>query len=159
MLKKNILFTMLIFSFFILVGCNQLSATNNPSIESNKITQNNKISVAEFPAEKIEVIHFYSTKQCWSCIEVGKLAFQTIKEKFPYEYENRIIIYRDVNGDLPENKDMVIKYQAHGSSLYINATINGQEYIEEDVVVWRLVSSKNDFISYFEKKLNKILGK
>jgi hypothetical protein len=54
---------------------------------------------------------------------------------------------------------MVIKYQARGSSLFVNAITAGKDNIEEDVTVWRLVSNKNQFISYFENKLNKLLGK
>ena len=111
------------------------------------------------PADKIEVVHFHATQQCWSCITVGEYALKTIKEKFPKEYENGTIVFKDVNGDLPANRDMVIKYKSGGSSLFINAIINGKDNIEEDITVWRLVSDENQFISYFQNKLNKLLGK
>ena len=110
-------------------------------------------------AEKIEIVHFHATQQCWSCITVGEYALKTIKEIFPEEYKNGTIVYKDVNGELPENKDMVMKYKSAGSSLYVNAINSGSDNIEEDVAVWRLVSNERQFLNYFESKLKKLLGK
>jgi len=117
------------------------------------------MSTAVQGADKIEVIHFHATQQCWSCITVGEYALKTIQEKFPEEYKNGIIIFRDVNGELPQNRDMVLKYQAGGSSLFVNAIRDGKDNIQEDVTVWRLVSNETQFINYFENKLKTLLGK
>ncbi len=110
-------------------------------------------------ADKIEVVHFHGTQQCWSCITVGEYALKTIKEKFPEEYKNGTIVYKDVNGELPENSPIVTKYQARGSSLFINAIANGQDNITEDVNVWRYVGNESQFTNYFQNKLNTLLGK
>jgi hypothetical protein len=110
-------------------------------------------------AEKIEVVHFHATQQCWSCITVGEYALKTIKEKFPEEYKNGVVVYKDVNGELPENRDLVMKYRAGGSSLYTNAIIAGSDNIEEDTAVWRLVNNEKQFLDYFEAKIKKMLGK
>lgn len=137
-------------------------AANSP--KSNAVTSSIKTGdatgqLSTMSADKIEVVHFHATQQCWSCITVGEYALKTIKEKFPEEYKNGKIVYKDVNGELPENKDMVIKYQASGSSLFVNAIRDGKDNIEEDITVWRLVSNENQFISYFQNKLNNLLGK
>ena len=126
---------------------------------SKNQTTENQSKEEKQSAGKIEVVHFHATQQCWSCITVGEYALKTIKEKFPEEYKNETIVFRDINGELPENKDMVMKYQARGSSLFVNAITAGKDNVEEDVAVWRLVSNENQFISYFENKLNKLLGK
>ena len=110
-------------------------------------------------ADKIEVMHFHATHQCWSCITVGEYALKTIKEKFPEEYKNGIIIFRDINGELPKNKDIMMKYQARGSSLFVNAITDNQDNIEEDIKVWRLITNETQFIDYFENKLKNLLGK
>jgi len=111
------------------------------------------------PAEKIEVVHFHGTSQCSSCIRVGEYALKTIKTEFPEDYAEGKIVYKDVNGDLPENRDIVMKYRARGASLYINAISNGKDNIQEDFTVWRLVSNENQFIHYFQNRLNTLLGK
>jgi hypothetical protein len=110
------------------------------------------------PADKIEVVHFHGTNQCVSCISVGKFALETIKTKFPEEYESRKIIFKDINGDLSENQEIVQKYQARGSSLFVNAIRTEKEDIKEDTTVWRLVGDENKYITYFEGKLKTLLG-
>lgn len=139
-------------------------AVNANSPKSNAVTSSMKKGDATgqsstMSADKIEVVHFHATQQCWSCITVGEYALKTIKEKFSQEYENGKIVFKDINAELPENKDMVIKYQARGSSLFVNAIRDGKDNIEEDITVWRLVSNENQFVSYFQNKLNNLLGK
>jgi len=84
---------------------------------------------------------------------------KTIKEKFPEEYANGTIIFKDINGELPENRDIVVKYQASGSSLFVNAITDGKDNIKENTTVWLKISNEKDFISYFENELKNLLGK
>jgi len=114
--------------------------------------------VTQQKADKIEVVHFHATQQCYSCITVGKYALKTIQERFPKEYENGMIVFRDINAELPENRDTVIQYQARGSSLFVNGITGGQDHIQEDVRVWRLVNDEQAFMDYFEGKLKELLG-
>jgi hypothetical protein len=134
-----------------------------PKEKPEQVAKNNVLPSQEMKsvvkAEKIEVVHFHATQQCWSCITVGEYALKTIKEKFPDEYENGTIVFKDINGELPENKIIVEKYKASGSSLFINSIINGKDRIQEDIDVWRLVYNEQKYISYFEDKLKKMLGK
>ena len=142
------------------------SPKSSETVVDNQNNQSNQSAVVDQGyssrfqvAEKIEVVHFHATQQCWSCITVGEYALKTIKEKFPEEYKNGIIVYKDVNGELPENREMVMKYRAAGSSLFVNAITAGNDKIEEDVTVWRLVTNEQQFLNYFEAKLKKLLGK
>jgi ABC-type glycerol-3-phosphate transport system substrate-binding protein len=110
-------------------------------------------------AEKIEVVHFHGTHQCWSCVTVGEYALNTIKERFPEEYKNGTIVFIDINVELPINKDIVMKYKARSSSLFVNAITAGNDNIHEDATVWRLVGNEQQFVDYFEAELKKLLGK
>ena len=111
------------------------------------------------PADKIEVVHFHATEQCVSCITVGKYALQTIKDKFPKEYASGQIVFKEINAELPENQAIVNKYQARGSSLFVNAIRGSNDEITEDTTVWRLVNSETQYTAYFESKLKTLLGK
>lgn len=158
--KKILLFFLLITSVIMLTGCNQKNREDNTKESAIQNANNqNLMSEVEQIADKVEVVHFHATQQCWSCITVGEYALKVIKEKFPEEYKNGIITFKDINGELIENKDIVIKYQASGSSLFVNAITDGRDKIEEDVRVWRLVSNEMQFINYFENKLKTLLGK
>lgn len=159
MKKNHLLYSILILSVIILTGCGSSVASDNREALKTSSNISGEMSKAEKSADKIEVIHFHATQQCWSCITVGEYALKTIKEKFPKEYANGTIVFKDINGELPQNRDMVIKYQAGGSSLFINTIVGGKESIEEDITVWRLIGSETKFVNYFENKLKNKLGK
>ena len=127
--------------------------------ESETIVSPTLTPISVLPADKIEVVHFHATQQCVSCITVGKYALQTIKDKFPKEYASGKIVFKEINGELPENQAIVNKYQARGSSLFVNAIRGDKDDIAEDTTVWRLINSESQFISYFENKINSLLGK
>jgi hypothetical protein len=141
--------------FFIFKNNNQPSTAQ----VSDNLTSKTQNSEEKQPAEKIEVVHFHATQQCWSCITVGEYALKTIKEKFPEEYKNGTVVFKDINGELAENRDIVMKYRAGGSSLFINAIKGGVDNIEEDVTVWRLVTNEDQYINYLQNKINNLLGK
>jgi len=145
MSKKTISFSLLAVGLLILAGCGQKTANQN------------LMSEAQIAADKIEVVHFHATQQCWSCITVGEYALKTIKEKFPEEYESGKIVYKDINAELPANQDIVLKYQASGASLFVNAISEGKDNIEEDTAVWRLVTNETQYVGYFENKLKNLL--
>lgn len=115
-------------------------------------------NVSLAPADKIEVVNFFGTQRCVSCLTIGKFTKKTLEEKFALELESGKIVFKEINGELPENKEIVVKYQARGSSLFINAIRGEAEDVSEDTMVWRLVNSEEQFVSYLEKKLNKLLG-
>ena len=158
MCGKNYLIAAIIGTVIILAIV-AVGAGRSPQTESKTNTPDNNIEVAAVKADKIEVVHFHATQQCWSCITVGEYALKTIQEKFPEEYKNGTIVYKDINGELSENRDIVMKYKASGSSLFINAIKDGVDKIEEDVTVWRLVTNEDQYINYLQNKINNLLGK
>ena len=163
-MNKKILLILLL-AIVSLIGLSVLGKskkTDEQVLSTSQIDSNNpppSPTVVIVPADKIEVVHFHATQQCWSCITVGEYALKTIKEKFPEEFASGKIVYKDIDGELKENQEIVVKYQARGSSLFVNAIRDDKDDITEDTTVWRLVNDENQFISYFEKKLSSLLGK
>lgn len=126
--------------------------------QNNQIVENQSKEEKQ-SAEKIQVFVFHATQRCYSCITIGKYAGETVSEYFQPELRDGKIEFREINVDLPENKDLAIKFQAGGSSLFINAITNEKDSISEDVTVWRLVNNEAQFKNYLRNKLNKLLGK
>ena len=162
--KKNIIAIIVALGVVIVLLLISVFSNNNPTEAQNngqtiKTQEGSSDSSVKIVADKIEVVHFHATQQCISCTTVGKYALKTIEEKFPEEYKSGKIVFKDINGELPENKEIVMKYQASGSSLFVNAITAGKDNISEDVDVWRLISDEAKFTSYFQDKLNKLLGK
>jgi len=108
-------------------------------------------------ADKIEVVHFHTTRQCYSCITIGKYAKKVVEEKLLEENKSNKVVFLDVNIDLEENEEIVSKFQARGSSLFVNVIYDDKNHIQEDTSVWRLVSNENQYLEYFENKLKEYL--
>ncbi len=110
------------------------------------------------PADKIQIFLFHATQRCSSCIAIGKYAKETVDQKFPEELKSGKIEFREINIDLPENKELATKFKATGSALFINPIFDGQDHIKDDTRVWQLVSNEQRFISYLSNKLHGMLG-
>ena len=163
MKNKPVLILLIIIALFsgiMLLRNNETSDKSGSTIaEAETVVSPTSTPIPVLPADKIEVVHFHATQQCVSCITVGKYALKTIKDKFPEEYASGEIVFKEINGELPENQAIVKKYQARGSSLFVNAIRGSNDEITEDTTVWRLVNSETQYTAYFEGKLKTLLGK
>lgn len=150
---------LLIGGFFIVKSSSKSQETAVTATSGSVASNTSSAPMSMIPADKIEVVHFHGTQQCVSCITVGKLAKQTIDEKFPEEVKSGKIVFKEINGELPENEVIVTKYQARGSSLFVNSIRGEKDDIKENTTVWRLVGNESQYITYFEKELKTLLGK
>ena len=126
---------------------------------SQSSSQPNHNTVPATKADKIEVFLFHATQRCTTCIAIGRLAGETVNEFFQPEIRDGRIEFREINIDLPENKDLANKFRASGSALFINAITNGKDNITEDVNVWRLTQNETQFKKYLKDKIDSLLGK
>jgi hypothetical protein len=134
-----------------LTGCGQRAATGDPATP----LPGEVISLVD----KVEVVNFHATQRCASCDALGRLSRETVYEFFQPELRDGKVSFLEVNVDLPENKELAVKYQARGSSLYLNAVSDGQDKIEEDIRAWRLLADEAGFKDYLKGRINQALGK
>ncbi len=113
---------------------------------------------ADEKVDRLEVVYFHATQRCFSCIELDRLTKDTIYEFFQAELRDGRIEFKEINVDLRENKELVTKFRARGSSLYINKIYENKNVIEEDVMVWRLLNDEVRFKNYLRNKFNQFLG-
>jgi hypothetical protein len=152
-MDKKIAIGISIIAIAILLAILMVGSKDNNAIENNK-PNNIEISAAS----KIELFMFHATQRCSTCIKIGQLAKATVEERFPEQLRSGKIEFREINIDLPENRDLAEKFQAGGSSLFINAIRDGQDDIEEDVMVWQLTGNSINFKNYLSNKINIMLG-
>lgn len=165
---KKISFISFLFLTIILTGCNKqktaVEAGNNQEQKKEAVAQTNRVSndypvsSAETVAEKLEVYYFHRTARCYSCKTIEQYVRETMEQKYGEQIKNGLIDFRELNVELPENKDIARKYQATGSSLFINRIIDGNNNIEQDANVWRLLSDEAKFKKYLEDKINAYLN-
>jgi len=133
---------------------------NNYGQKKEQVNTNYSVIDIKLPkTDKIEVFLFHATQRCTSCINIGKFTKQTIDNNFSEELNSGKIVFREINIDLPENYELAEKFQASGSSFFINTIRSGKDYIEQDLKVWRLVGNEGEFESYFKERLENILKK
>ena len=163
-MNKIIIATILFFMLLIVVGYGKYNNFDRSTLKvsANLEKNNNKdypISSADQVVDKLEVYYFHRTQRCYSCNTLSQYARETIEQRFSEEIKNGKINFREINVDLSENKDVAKKFQASGSSLFINAIRNGKDDISQDSNVWRLLRNEAQFKSYLENKINSLLGK
>ena len=104
--------------------------------------------------EKIEIYHFHATSQCVTCKTVGSNAEATVNTYFANELKSGKLVFAHINIDLPENKVIVEKYGATGSSLMIGVYgKDGSFTKQEDTNVWYKMDKTNS-MSYLKSVID-----
>jgi len=100
---------------------------------------------------RVEVIHFTAPNQCYSCVVLGDYAEETVKTYFPEELGSGKLIFDHVDVADPEKKEIVERYGATGSSLWIGTYDDqGRYYTEEDIRVWYKLNDKPGYMQYLK---------
>ena len=157
--KNIIIFIIIIFIIIAMIATAKNNDRQPNASVINKTENKTRASNIKNSADKIEVYYFHRTQRCYSCNILSQYTREIIERKFSEEIKNGKIEFREVNVDLPENKDIALKFQASGSSLFINAIKDGQNDISQDTSVWRLLGNKSQFENYLTNKMNLLLGK
>jgi hypothetical protein len=165
--------------FLLLLGC----ATSTPPAESTSSgdssglaspsgipdaygAESNGSLLASFPlpkgqvsqVEKVEIIHFHGTNQCYSCKTVGAYAEETVNTYFADELKTGKITFAHINAELPENRDLVEKYGVTGASLWIGVYDVAGFHKEQNTDVWYKISDKAEYLSYLKGIIEKRLA-
>ncbi|MCC5928295.1 MAG: hypothetical protein JJU28_03525 [Cyclobacteriaceae bacterium] len=124
--------TYLIFAFawFVLAGCNP-----KPS-DSTEISSTVK-------ADLVEVIDFHSTHRCITCVAIEKTSKKVVEESFVDELKTGKVIFRVLNIDDPENKEIVKEYEIYGSSLVL-IIHRGDNKRAEDLTQFAFMNIRNE---------------
>jgi len=90
--------------------------------------QNQKeISKQDKAISKIEVLDFHSTHRCMTCNAIEANTRYTLDTYFKNEMKTGKITFQTVNVDKKENEKLAEKFEAAGTSLYLNVVKNGKE--------------------------------
>ncbi|MCK0132085.1 nitrophenyl compound nitroreductase subunit ArsF family protein [Flavobacteriaceae bacterium F08102] len=76
---------------------------------------------------KIEVLDFHSTHRCITCNAIEANTKYTLNTYFPEELKNNRITLKVINVDKKENQKIAEKFEASGTSLFLNVIKNGKE--------------------------------
>jgi len=135
----------MVISLLIVAGCTSITA----NLDKGAIASQTPNS-ADSTVERVEVIHFHPAQQCYSCRTLGEYAHETVSTFYAPELASGKLVFREVNLDLPENADIVKKYEVTGSSLWIGVYNATGLHKEQNVNVWYKINNKTEFMQYLQ---------
>lgn len=150
-MNKNIIISALFISSLFLAGCNQ-----QPIISESKAQEINQTVAKE---DRIEIIGFHRIRRCATCLSMERNTKETLDKYFQKELENGDITFQSINIEesILESVELVNKYQATGSSIFVNKIQAGEDHIELDANAWKLARQDEKFQSYFKEKIDNLL--
>ena len=106
----------------------------------------------------VEVVYFHRTSRCYSCRYAEAGVRYTIETFFEDELASGELVFRVLDVQAKANSDMVNKYEAFGSSLFINDVEEGIDHIEGITDIWFLIGDDEKFVSLVKDEIEKRLG-
>lgn len=91
-------------------------------------TENKSKTIASSETgSKIQVIDFYTTHRCKTCLKIENNTKELLESAFKKEMEAGTVSFQTINIDEEVNYDMAERFEAAGTALFINVIKNGQE--------------------------------
>jgi hypothetical protein len=122
--------------------------------------KDNDTIIANNPANlKLKVLYFHITNRCNTCRSIEANIRKTLNDHFKNEMETGVVDLYVLNCELPENKDLVKKYDAYGATLALTAVQKGKEIKTEDLTTWAFqkAHSPEVFVAELKSKIEDFL--
>ena len=108
---------------------------------------------------KLKIIYFHSERRCPTCISIEDNTKKTLNTYFAKQLKDGTISFQVLNVEDTKNINMVEKYEAEGSSLFLTS-INGKKESTIDFTNFAFSYSRNQaekFISGLKAEIEKNL--
>jgi len=106
----------------------------------------------------IHVIDFHSTHRCMTCNAIENNTQHTLDEYFSKELEEGTIVFSVINVDLKKNEALAEKFEASGTSLFLNVIKEGKESkIDLTNFAFMKGNSKEAFAKELKATISKVL--
>jgi len=121
-----------------------------------KVSAQNIESTTTNTGNKIEVIDFHSIHRCITCKAIEANTKFTLEKYFSDELKSGEITFQSINVDEKENYAMAEKFEASGTSLFLNVHNNGHEG-QVNLTDFAFLKGKDK--AAFSKELKSIINK
>lgn len=123
--------------------------------QGKKETQTQDQSVS-----KIEVLDFHSTRRCFTCNAIEANTKHTLETYFSEEMKEGKITFQTINVDKKEHEALAEKFEASGTSLFLNVIKDGQER-QINLTDFAFMNGKNkeNFSAELKSKIESELAK
>jgi len=88
---------------------------------------NKKVAASASHVKQLEVVYFHSEHRCKTCLEIEKQTRAVLDKHFAKELKSGGIVLKTYNVDEKANLKICQKFDAFGSSLFLNKVAAGKE--------------------------------
>ena len=119
---------------------------------------NNSSSLPPSIDNGVEVVYFHRAQRCSGCIRMQDMTEYTLNTYFADELESGEIVFVAINLQASANADMVQKFGAYTSSLFLNDVEGGADSIEELTDVWFVLWDDEEFVDTVKTAIEECLA-
>ncbi|PLX08753.1 MAG: hypothetical protein C0596_05470 [Marinilabiliales bacterium] len=102
------------------------------------------ITYAQQKSPKVIVYYFHATERCHTCKEIEAKTKMVMTQNFRDEIINGVVKFETYDYQNPENKTLVDKYYAYGSTLMLVYPENEEKNIDLTEMAFQFVINKPD---------------
>ncbi len=108
---------------------------------------------------KLVVYYFHITDRCQTCTKIEASTKAILEQQYAKQLEDKTIVFKSFNVDLPENKELVKKYQAYGATLAFTYIVNGAENGIEDLtgMAFSKINDEKVFSSELKQRIDEAI--
>ena len=108
-------------------------------------------------ADRVDVVYFHRTQQCYSCRYAEEETLYTVETYFKDELASGKVTYQSIDVQDEANTEIVNKYGAYTSSLFINTIKDSSDHIEQVTDIWLVIGDDDAFVEVVKSKIEKSL--
>ncbi|MDB4286040.1 nitrophenyl compound nitroreductase subunit ArsF family protein [bacterium] len=117
-----------------------------------------KTIASDETVRKIEIIDFYTTHRCKTCLKIEDNTKKMLQSDFKKEMDAGILSFQTVNVDEEANYDMAERFEAAGTALFINVVKNGKEqHIDLTDFAFMKAFAEEEFATELKAKIDEQL--
>ena len=105
----------------------------------------------------VELVYFHRTKRCYSCQYAGDMTRYVVETYFADETADGRLLFKELNVQDSSNAAMIDRYGAYGSSLFVNAVIDGEDHIRHVAAIWYHIGDDDEFVSVLRAEIGMML--
>ena len=109
------------------------------------------------PTDRVEVVYFHRTQQCYSCRYAEEETRYTVETYFRDALVSGKLTFQSIDVQDDANADIIEKYGAYTSSLFINTIKDGTDHIEQVTDIWLVIGDDEAFVEIVKSKIEESL--
>lgn len=115
-----------------------LSCNSQPAVPADDLSR---------PADKVEVVYFHRIRRCEACLFAEERIKYVVNTFFQDELSSSKLQFGIYELEDKNNNDLLRKYGAIGSQLFVNRIINSMEHIRyiEEIWYWGCIDNEEVF--------------